>query len=395
MKIIKKIKTGNKRQVYVFGKKILSYKRKDKNKSIPQVLFALNQLSKKVEQINKMQDNIQLLLKIPEYKEEIKNYQLFDEKYYREQYPNIEYYNVDSLDHYLQYGWKLGLNPSPRFNTNQYLEEYPKIGNICPLIHYLHKNRYVCGYCFFSNPYEAHHEEIVAYQEYKKTRKTKKVVYTCIVGGYDNLINHKYINQDWDYICFTDNEDLIKEKIFGIWEIRKAQQEQLDATRINRFYKINPHLCLSEYEESIYIDGNINILTPFIFDLISSRNQALLAPKHFATTCIYKHFDWAIRVSADNRHLLLGLKSLIETEKFPKDYGFTENNLLYRRHNEDSIKSIMEDWWYLVKYYAKRDQLSFCYVLWKHNIKPQEIFIENLRSDNENFAFIKHIKERN
>ena len=97
-------------------------------------------------------------------------------------------------------------------------------------------------------------------------------------------------------------------------------------------------------------------------------------------------------VSVDSKHLLEGLKTLIQCDHFPPNYGFTENNCLYRKHNSKDIDKIMEDWWYLVKYYSKRDQLSFCYVLWKYNILPADISIPNLRSDNNNFAFIKHIK---
>ena len=37
----------------------------------------------------------------------------------------------------------------------------------------------------------------------------KICVYTCITGDYDNLIQHTYIDKDYDYICFTDNQKLI------------------------------------------------------------------------------------------------------------------------------------------------------------------------------------------
>lgn len=401
MKILKKQKYPNGKKVYYFlGIKIFSYKNKKKEISnkINEVLFFIKDtetaINKKTEflfnnlssKINKLSN----LAQMETYKQEIMRYGLFDEEYYKKEYPNLQFYNISPLEHYIHYGWLLGLNPSAIFDTNQYMAEYNNV-KICPLIHYLHQNRYSCGYCFFHNPYSSTAEEIACYKNHKRNRKATKAVYTCITGDYDQLINHKYINPEWDYICFTDNAELLK-KDTGIWEVRLIENKNLDDTRINRYYKINCHIVLPEYEESLYVDGNINILTPYIFDLIKAQNKPLIVPKHFSTNCIYKHFEWALNVSVDSKHLLEGLKTLIQCDHFPPNYGFTENNCLYRKHNSKDIDKIMADWWYLVKYYSKRDQLSFCYVLWKYNILPADISIPNLRSDNNNFAFIKHIK---
>lgn len=32
----------------------------------------------------------------------------------------------------------------------------------------------------------------------------KKVIYTVLVGGYDNLMQPQVIDDSFDYICFTD-----------------------------------------------------------------------------------------------------------------------------------------------------------------------------------------------
>ena len=33
----------------------------------------------------------------------------------------------------------------------------------------------------------------------------KKVVYTALTGGYDALEQHEYIDQSYDYICFSND----------------------------------------------------------------------------------------------------------------------------------------------------------------------------------------------
>lgn len=39
---------------------------------------------------------------------------------------------------------------------------------------------------------------------YERVKKSK-VVYTCIVNNYDELPLYRYLNPEWDYVCFTDN----------------------------------------------------------------------------------------------------------------------------------------------------------------------------------------------
>ena len=53
--------------------------------------------------------------------------------------------------HYLKFGWKEGRNPSPLFNTNDYISFRPDIleADICPLVHYeLFGKREFLSFCF-------------------------------------------------------------------------------------------------------------------------------------------------------------------------------------------------------------------------------------------------------
>ena len=57
--------------------------------------------------------------------ETIKNSGLFDSTYYSQKYPHLR--NVDIVKHYVEYGWKEGLNPSTEFNTKYYNFIYVKV----------------------------------------------------------------------------------------------------------------------------------------------------------------------------------------------------------------------------------------------------------------------------
>jgi len=69
----------------------------------------------------------------------IKNSAFFDESYYLDSCNIVGLHADDTIPHYLFEGWRLGLNPSERFNTNYYLSKYEDIksANINPLIHFL------------------------------------------------------------------------------------------------------------------------------------------------------------------------------------------------------------------------------------------------------------------
>lgn len=240
-------------------------------------------------------------------------------------------------------------------------------------------------------------QRIESYLAQKSSRKAKSVLYTCITNDYDDIEaikTYKYINNDWDYVCFTDNQEHINQGQIGIWEIRPLQFCELDDTRNNRWHKLNPHLLFTEYEESIYIDPNINIITDRIFKIIQEKNQSFILPKHFKNECIFKEYRDVLKNNLDNADLINAELKLIKKDGMPKNYGFGENNILYRKHNLPEIIKIDSEWWEMVKNYAKRDQLSLAYLLWKNGINIKEITFKNSRLDPENFYVFAHKKGR-
>ena len=368
----------------------------------------LSMLSKKLLQIENRQINHEWILKglvqsfiyifdlnmrkiqpvlLDAYKKQILEFKLFDEEFYILNYPDCKKYNLSPLDHYLKIGWQMNYNPSEKFNTKFYLTQRPNL-NECPLIHYLIEGRFQACY-----PVTSINSDVKNSIKHNNSKK-EKVVYTCLVGDYDNLIQHKYISEDYDYVCFSDNKEWLEKGQIGIWEIRPLVISNLDTTRINRYHKINPHIVLQEYEESIYIDSNIDILTPFLFDLIKARNSEILLPRHFDTVCAYNHAKWILRDNVDYPKLVNKFIDLMKKSGFPDNYGMTENNIIYRKHHENSVIKIMEEWWFYVRDYCKRDQLSFPFVLWKNNVSIADISFLNARSDIENFMMVKHQKRR-
>ncbi len=69
----------------------------------------------------------------------IKKSGLFDEEYYLRKNPDILQAGIDPLQHFCNFGWKEGRNPSPDFLINFYLDTYKDVKQlrINPLVHYI------------------------------------------------------------------------------------------------------------------------------------------------------------------------------------------------------------------------------------------------------------------
>jgi hypothetical protein len=194
----------------------------------------------------------------------------------------------------------------------------------------------------------------------------KNVIYTCITDGYDMLINHTYVDDNWDYVCFTDDLS-ISSVGNSSWHIRPLHFAKCDNIRNQRWHKIHPHILFPEYQSSVWLDGNVNILDRHIFTdfdkAINEHRLASIAP-HPERNCVYDEFIACVELGKDDERILNKQLSLIKKFGYPKRNGLFETNVIYRDHHNYRISEVMKDWWWWIENYSRRDQLSLPYVLW-------------------------------
>ena len=220
--------------------------------------------------------------------------------------------------------------------------------------------------------------------------KNNVVCYTYISDDYNELKDHTHMVKDWDYVCFTNNKNLIKLGRVGNWQIRKSQFEKLDAKRNSGWHKTHPHVLFPEYEKSVWIDSNIDVLTDFLEKTLANTTKKLFVPIHYERNCIYDEIDEVKKTGHDTPEKCDATYSFLRAEKMPEKYGLNETNIMLREHNDDLLKSIDEMWWDCIKNYSKRDQLSFSYCLFKHDIKVKDIAFANARIDETNYRLVGH-----
>lgn len=191
----------------------------------------------------------------------------------------------------------------------------------------------------------------------------KGVVYTAIIGEYDSLHTPECIHSDWDYICFTDNQQLTSD----IWDIRSVNNpENLDPIRLARRHKILCHEYLDSYDYSIWVDGKIQITgdlsrIPECYHMFSP----MLCMPHYERDCAYTEAEQCILQGKGNPNEIRKQIQKYRTASYPEHNGLVESCILFRVHHSDSLKAMLQTWWQEIEQESTRDQLSLGYACWK------------------------------
>ena len=198
----------------------------------------------------------------------------------------------------------------------------------------------------------------------------KFAIYSACIGGYDNIVQPKVIDERFDFFLFTDE---VKKQNIGVWQVRQVEYTNPDKIRIARYVKTHPHELLPEYKATLWMDSCIQICSSELYERVvelSGRNIDVAAIKHPKRDCIYEEaFEVASRDNPgalEYDEIALSWCHKLWMEHYPLHNGLMETGILYRQNNV-----IMADfnamWWNCIDKYSRRDQLSFNYVLWRLN----------------------------
>lgn len=218
----------------------------------------------------------------------------------------------------------------------------------------------------------------------------KRVVYTAIFGGYDRLAPVAF-DSECDFVCFTDDCGLV---VPGWCVIPVAPEEPgLPTAALNRIYKMLPHRFLVDYDQSLYVDGNIRLVADpsFLFDKYLTP-APIAIPRHRERNCAYQEAEYCVSVGMCRREEIERQLQAYRADGFPPQCGLTENSIILRNHRNSALLALMEAWWQAYCDGGKRDQISLPYLAWKHDIKISDI-AEGVRVDDSVFTIGFHCKD--
>ncbi len=201
------------------------------------------------------------------------------------------------------------------------------------------------------------------------------VIYTSIFGKHDKLKTPKRSNKNIQYLCFTDQ--LIKSPP---WKIIYVKPEFKDMRREARKFKILSHKYLKNYDYSIWLDGSYEFLDDLgkFYKKWLGKNHIAIK-KHPERNCVYDEAQFCLKQKLDVQKSINRQINKYLREGYPKNHGLVESSILIRKHTED-VKKFNEMWWWEVKNFSKRDQISFNYITYKLNMNYSIIPKNDLES---------------
>ena len=219
-------------------------------------------------------------------------------------------------------------------------------------------------------------EESISSPKYriKNDNGYKIAIYTCITGDYDKVEEPLITEEGCDYFLFTNSKNITSDnwKIIPIpEEIQKLQNN----AKINRYIKMHPKELFEGYDYSVYIDGNIKLIST-ISQFVRKINDktGFAIHRHCTNECIFNEVKDCRAYGKGNYSKLKKQISRYKNEGFPKEYGMLECNVLVSNLKNENAKKIFDGWWneYLTSE-SMRDQIALPYVLWKMKIPVEEI----------------------
>lgn len=191
------------------------------------------------------------------------------------------------------------------------------------------------------------------------------IVYTAIFGNHDTLKEPHQVDDDWMYICLTDDKNLTSEH----YDIVVVERKFKDDTRQAREVKLNPEEYLPEHDVHIWHDASMKMMcNPKNFVNRYLDNKGFSIMEHPTRNCTYKEAEACKHINKDNHQVIDKQMSEYKKQLFPTRIGMVASGVMIRK-NEKHVNDFLKLWREEVEKYSKRDQLSFNFTAWKNKFK--------------------------
>lgn len=206
-------------------------------------------------------------------------------------------------------------------------------------------------------------------------------VYTTLIGNYERLNEQpSAAGGRIPFICLTDDPTLRSES----WQMRVVQPAfPTDPVRSQRDMKIRPHVYLTEFARSLYIDNSVILKQPAdrLFEMGAASPEGFVMPHHSARQSVLDEFlevaqlgfDDSNRVFEQLNHYLLDRAEVLQERPW-------WTAIMVRDHANPKLRRALEFWASHVMRYSRRDQLSVNMAMHLAGIRPEPLRIDNVES---------------
>lgn len=205
-------------------------------------------------------------------------------------------------------------------------------------------------------------------------------VFTTLTGRYEKLNEQPVAAESGiPFLCLTDDPALRSET----WQTRLISPLfGMDPVRSQREFKIRPHVHLSEFDASLYIDNSVVLKEPpeRVFERYCPASGFCL-PRHSFRDTVLEEFVVVSKLGLDDQnrifeqlsHYSAGFREVLEERPY-------WTGILVRDHRHPLVCEVMDIWAAHVCRYCRRDQLSINAALRQAGLTPDVMEIDNADS---------------
>ncbi len=220
------------------------------------------------------------------------------------------------------------------------------------------------------------------------------VIYSAIIGKYDEILQPSVVDDRFDYILFSD---CLPEGEKGAWKIRRIEYSNPIKAKVARYVKTHPETLLPEYEASLWLDANVRITGDAVYERfieLYKIDSAVASVKHLAYDCVYNEMFSVLDFRYESEEVVVRWGHELRKRGYPRHAGLFETGLMFRRHSNPALKELDAIWWNYIDTYSRRDQLSFTLALLDVKISCGYFLPEGKTvRDSEGLEFVKHKNE--
>lgn len=213
------------------------------------------------------------------------------------------------------------------------------------------------------------------------------LVYTSIANEYDTLL--PVLGDQGGIKFFVLSPKKPKVVWNWSWLPTPSPVEVKTASGYNRFFKFQPQPIFPHATGSIYVDGNVFVLSSVIrlIEEFERSGKAIGLFRHCARSSLCEELDACVekgKITTRERLHFIELVSELGLAAELEKPILTENSIIFRRHCEDTLQ-IGKRLWDFFQSDLKRDQLSLPLVLMQSKISVH-VWDWNFRGGNKYFS---------
>jgi len=180
-------------------------------------------------------------------------------------------------------------------------------------------------------------------------------VYTAVYGDYEEVREHVRI-PGVDYVLFTDNASLKSD----FWDVRYVLRGQGETPAMAyKKVKCLSHEYLSEYDYTVWLDGNFTITNPDFLGQIWDyfENGKILVYKHVCTSgnvrdCVYVEAAHSMPIPKYREEKLEEQVRDYKKAGYPEHTGLYQSGFLLRDNRDKKVIAFNKHWMAEIKKYG-------------------------------------------